>query len=607
MTSEMLLADKYLSIVNDRGKRSLPLQRVYRNMRQRGLFYKAYANLYSNYGATTPGSDVKDTIQGMSVKRIEAIIEQLEDGLYKWKPARRVYVPKANGQQRLISIPCWSDKLVQEVMRLILTAYYEPEFRDSSHGFRPNRSCFTALKQIKEKWTGTKWFIEGDIQGCFDNIPQELILRLLGQRIQDNRFLKLVREMLAAGYTEDWRYNQTHSGVPQGGVISPLLSNVVLHELDKWVEDELIPQHNRGQGRNKSPEYVKLIAQRCRAKKKGQWKRYTQLGKTLRHLASKDPYDPNYRRLRYTRFADDFALGYIGPKAEAEFIKQQLRDFLKKMGLTLSQEKTVITHARSQTARFLGYDLRVGWNNAQLSRMSTGRKIRSVNGRIQLTVPRSVTTKWLRKYCQQGKPVHSKILLHYSDYEIVSTYGAQIRGLINYYQLAYNVSQQLERVRWACLESCRKTLAAKHRLRKRQSRQRYYVRGEEGQRGHLSVVVERPDKKSLMATCGEQPLKYCPNATYTNDEIPPFTVAVRRKELIKRLLAETCECCGATRVPLEAHHVNKLANLRRHWQGRKQKPVWVKWMISRHRKTIFVCHSCHQDITHGRYDGAKLR
>lgn len=605
MSSEMLLADKYLSIVNNRGKRSLPLQRVYHNMRQRGLFYKAYANLYNNDGATTLGSDAKDTIQGMSVKRIDTIIQQLEDGVYKWKPTRRVYVPKANGQQRPISIPCWSDKLVQEVIRLILTAYYEPEFRNCSPGFRPNRSCFTALKQIKEKWTGTKWFIEGDIQGCFDNIPRELILRLLGQRIGDNRFLKLVREMLAAGYAEDWCYYQTHSGVPQGGVISPLLSNVVLHELDKWIEDELIPQHNQGRRRNRSSEYVRLISQRYRAKRKGRWKRYAQLGKTLRRLPSKDPYDPNYRRLRYIRFADDFALGYIGTKAEAEFIKQQISDFLSSMGLTLSQEKTLITHARSQTARFLGYDLRVGWNNAQLSQMSTGTKARSVNGRIQLAVPHSVATKWMRKYCAQGKPTHSKILFHYSDYEIVSTYGAQIRGLANYYQLAYNISQRLERVRWACLESCRKTLAAKHKLRKKQSHQRYYVR-EEGQRGHLRVIVERPDEKPLIARCGEQSLKYRPNATYANDEIPAFTVTVRHKELTKRLLAETCECCGATQVPLEAHHVNKLANLKHRWQGRKQKPEWVKWMISRHRKTIFVCRSCHQDITHGRYDGAKL-
>lgn len=605
MSSEMLLADKYLSIVNDRGKRSLPLKRVYRNMRQRGLFYKAYENLYSNAGATTPGSDPTDTIQGMSVARIDIIIQQLADGNYKWQPARREYVPKANGQERPISIPGWSDKMVQEVMRLILEAYYEPEFRPSSHGFRPNRSCFTALKHIKEIWTGTKWFIEGDIRACFDNIPRKLILHLLGQRIQDNRFLKLVKEMLAAGYMEDWRYYQTHSGVPQGGVVSPILSNIVLHELDKWVEDTLIPQHAAGKQRSESAEYKRLIARRCHAKKTGQWSRYTQLGKELRCLPSKDPYDPNYRRLRYIRFADDFALGYIGTKAEAEGIKQQVSDFLSGLGLTLSPEKTLITHARSQKARFLGYDIWVSWNNTKLSDFAAGKKARSVNGKIRLGVPHSVATRWMRHYCVNGKAHHTGWLIHYSDYEIVAFYGAQIRGLVNYYQLAPNISQQLERVRWACLESCRKTLVAKHSLTKTQSYKRYYMR-EAGKRNYLCVRIERSDKKPLIARCGEQSLKHRPNATYANDEIPPFTIVGRQRELTKRLLAEKCESCGVTHVSLEGHHVNKLADLRRRWQGRKHKPEWVKWMIGRRRKTIFVCRPCHEDITYGRYDRAKL-
>lgn len=605
MPSEMLSADKYLSIVNDRGKRSLPLKRVYRNMRQRGLFYKAYENLYSNAGATTPGSDPKDTIQGMSVARVDAIIQQLADGTYKWKPASRTYVPKANGQQRPISMPGWSDKLVQEVMRLILQAYYEPEFRESSHGFRPNRSCLTALKYVKETWTGTKWFIEGDIKGCFDNISHELILQLLGRRIQDNRFLKLVKDMLKAGYMEDWRYHQTHSGVPQGGVVSPILSNIVLHELDKWIEDTLIPQHTKGQQRSKSPRYKRLVMQRCRAKKNGQWQKYSQLGKMLRQIPSKDPHDSGYRRLRYIRFADDFLLGYVGNKTEAKQIKQQIAEFLEGLGLTLSQEKTMITHARSQTARFLGYELWTSWSNVKLASLTTNTKIRSINGRIQLGVPRSVATRWMRKYCVKGKPLHNKWLIHYSDYEVVNVYGAQIRGLVNYYQLAPNVSQRLERVYWACLESCRKTLVARHKLSRPQSYRRYYVR-EPGKRTHIRVIIERPEKKALIARCGEISLKYRPNATYANDEIPPFTVVGRQKELTKRLLAEKCECCGTTGVPLQAHHTNKLANLKRRWQGRKQKPEWVQWMISRHRKTIFVCQSCHQDITYGRYDGAKV-
>ena len=373
--------------------------------------------------------------------------------------------------------------------------------------------------------------------------------------------------------------------------------------MDKWIEDELIPQYTKGQKRNRSSAYRSLIMKRCRAKKNGQWQQYSQLGKSLRQIPSKDPYDLDYRRLRYVRFADDFLLGHIGTKAEAEQIKQQISDFLNGISLTLSPEKTLITHARSQTAHFLGYDIQVSWNNSRLKRSSTGQKSRSVNGVIRLDVPHSVVTKWMQKYCESGKPFHHKRIVHYSDYEIVATFGAQIRGLVNYYQLAPNISR-LEQVYWACLESCRKTLVAKYKLRKKQSYKRYYVK-EAGKRKHIQVVIERPDRKPLIARCGEKPLKYRSNATYANDKIPSFTVVGRQRELTKRLLAQKCECCNTEGVPLQAHHINKLANLKRRWQGRKQKPAWVEWMISRNRKTIFVCRPCHQDITYGRYDGAK--
>ncbi len=211
----------------------------------------------------------------------------------------------------------------------------------------------------------------------------------------------------------------------------------------------------------------------------------------------------------------------------------------------------------------------------------------------------------MQKYCAKGKPKHIPWLQHYSDYEIVSTYSAQLRGLVNYYQLAYNISTELSRVYWACTQSCRKTLAKKHKLTVAQSCKRYMTK-EGNFRAHLSVVVERPNKKPLIARCGEQPLKYHSKVFHTNDTIPPFNILGRQRELTKRLLAEKCECCGATHVPLEAHHVNKLANLQRQWKGKKQKPEWVKWMLARQRKTIFFCRSCHMDITFGRYDGAKL-
>ena len=411
----MLLADRYLQVVRSRGRRNLPLERVYRNMRRQGLFLKAYAKIYANDGATTVGTDAQDTIQGMSLARIDAIIEQLREGSYRWKPSRRTYIPKRNGSQRPLSVPNWSDKLVQEVMRMILEAYYEPQFQNSSHGFRPNRSCHTALREIKQTWTGTKWFIEGDIQGCFDNLQHEVIVTLLSRNIHDNRFLKLVKDMLRAGYVDDWRYHRTYSGAPQGGIISPILSNIVLHELDKYVEEQLIPRYTRGQRRKRNREYDRLWAAKKAAQQRGNKERFRALTKQLRQMPRHDPYDPDYRRLRYIRYADDFLLGFLGPKEEALAIKAELGAYLQQIGLTLSKEKTYVTHAREQAAKFLGYEITTAWDDAKLS-LCRDYKIRALNGTIQLRVPRAVGVKWLYRYTRNRKPCYKGGYIELSDY-----------------------------------------------------------------------------------------------------------------------------------------------------------------------------------------------
>jgi group II intron reverse transcriptase/maturase len=609
MTSEMLIADNYLRVVNDRGNRNLPLSRVYHNMRKRGLFLKAYGKIYRNAGATTVGTDGDDTIQGMSLERIETIIEQLRDGSYQWKPSRRIQIPKRNGDTRPISIPNWSDKLVQEVMRMILEAYFEPQFRDSSHGFRPNRSCHTALGNIKRKWNGTKWFIEGDIKGCFDNINHNLVIELLGRSIHDKRFLKLVKGALKAGYLEDWQYNRTFSGTPQGGIISPILSNIVLHELDKYVEDVLIPKYTRGRSRRENREYRTVRARRARARERSQIELAKQHAQHNRQLPSGDPFDPNFRRLRYCRYADDFILGFIGPKEEAQQIKQEVKSFLASIHLTLSENKTYITHARTKRARFLGYDISTSWNNTKITRYHDGSgKRRSVNGVIQLYVPRQVVTQWARRYTREGKPMHISNLTSLSDYEIVSTYGAQLRGIVNYYSLATNCGKALTSVRWYCMESCRKTLGAKHKIRSTKALYvKYYNQDRtDNEWSHLHIVVKRENKSPLVAKCGETPvvtrkLPYAPK-----DEIPPYVIAGGKSELVTTLLAGKCQLCGCEDM-LEAHHIRKLSDLKRRWQGRNNPPAWVESMISRRRKTIVVCKDCHNDITFGRYDGAKLK
>ena len=607
MTSEMLLADQYLRVVQSRGERALPLNRVYCNMRQRGLFLKAYAKIYANAGATTVGTDPQDTIQGMSVAEIDNIIEQLHSGTYQWKPSRRVYVPKHNGSQRPISIPNWSDKLVQEVIRIILEAYYEPQFRDSAHGFRPNRGCHTALQEIKRKWTGKKWFIEGDIKGCFDNLSFEIIEKLLSQSIHDNRFLKLIKEMLRAGYIDDWQYHQTHSGAPQGGIVSPILSNIVLHELDSYIEDVLIPLYTVGKRRKHNNEYYRITREKLNAKQRGDKSLYQQLSQQQRELPEGDPNDPGYKRLRYIRYCDDFLLGVIGTKEDARAIKAQLGKYLKGLELTMSQEKTYITHARTEAARFLGYEISTAWANTKITKDTGGVKRRSINGVIQLRVPKDIKSKWMRRYTRHGKPHQIGGYIELTDYEIVETFGAQLRGLTNFYSLADNLSvSSLRHVRWVCMESARKTLAAKHNIRKPGiTYLRYYRNGATTDEWrHIQVTVEREDKAPLVAKCGETPLR-TRKTSYISDKIPPKVIAGTTSELLTRLLAGKCELCHCM-ADLEAHHVNKLKSLRKRWQGKRDKPKWVEHMIARRRKTIVVCHPCHLQITHGRYDGQRV-
>src|SRR6266446_7657603 len=351
----MQKAEVVLSVLRERGRRGLPLTQLYRQMFNKDLYLLAYGNIYSNQGAMTPGTG-GETADGMSEEKIGEIIERMRHERYRFSPARRTYIPKKNGTLRPLGIPAWSDKLVGEVVRLLLEAYYEPGFSDRSHGFRKGRGCHTALREIRETWSGTTWFIEGDIRDCFGSLDQEILVGILAEKIHDERFLRLIRHMLKAGYLEDWEYRETLSGCPQGGVVSPILSNIYLHKLDEFVEQELIPQYARGTSRKDNPEYKRMQRQLAAARRHGDRAAARDLGKQLRRLPSKDPMDPGYRRLRYLRYADDVLLGFTGPKAEAEQIKARLAEFLREtLGLELSQPKTLITHARSQPARFLGY------------------------------------------------------------------------------------------------------------------------------------------------------------------------------------------------------------------------------------------------------------
>src|SRR5271155_4125992 len=452
----MQKAEVVLGVLRERGRRGLPCAQLYRQMFNKDLYLLAYGNIYSNQGAMTPGAS-EETADDMSEKKIDQITEAMRHERYRFAPARRTYIPKKNGKLRPLGLPSWSDKLVGEVVRLLLEAYYEPGFSDLSHGFRKGRGCHTALRKIHDTWTGTTWFIEGDISDCFGSLSHEILLGILAGRIHDQRFLRLIRNMLKAGYLEDWEYRETLSGVPQGGTVSPILSNIYLHKLDEFIEQELIPQYTRGASRKDNPEYKRVQRQLAAARRRGDRAAARGPGKQLRRLPSKDPMAPSYRRLRYLRYADDHLLGFTGPKAEAEQIKARLTVFLREtLGLEFNQQKTLITHARSQPARFLGYHVRIQHCDTKLT---SGR--RSVNGKIALRVPPDVIKAQCARYRQRGKPWHRSRLQNLDDYDIVRKYGAEYRGVVNYYLLAQDV-YRLNTLHWNAMTSMLKTLAAKH-------------------------------------------------------------------------------------------------------------------------------------------------
>jgi group II intron reverse transcriptase/maturase len=385
------------------------------------------------------------------------------------------------------------------VVRLILEAIYEPVFSGLSHGFRKGRGCHTALRDIRETWTGTVWFIEADISDCFTSIDHEILLGILAERIGDQRFLRLIRNMLKAGYLEDWEYHDTLSGVPQGGVVSPILSNIYLHKLDEFVEQELIPSYTQGARRRNNPEYHRLVDRLARARQHGDRAVARDLKKRLRELPSRDLMDPGYRRLRYIRYADDQLLGLIGSKAEAKEIKAALARFLREtLGLELNAGKTLITHARSQQARFLGYDTRVQHCDTK----RTG-GCRIANGKIALRVPPDVVKAQCARYRQHGKPWHRSQLQNLDDYNIVQIYGAEYRGVVNYYLLAQDV-WRLNTLQWYAETSMLKTLAAKHKSTVTKMAARYKAKTvtPDGPRTCFEARKKREGKPDLIARFG---------------------------------------------------------------------------------------------------------
>jgi group II intron reverse transcriptase/maturase len=590
---EMRNAETALTVIQDRGKRGLPIEGLYRQLFETDLYLVAYGRIYRNAGAMTRGI-TEETVDGMSMGKIGRLTDALRREEYRWTPVRRIHIEKKGSKKtRPLGIPCWSDKLLQEVIRLILEAYYEPQFSPASHGFRPKLGCHTALQEIRYSWTGTKWFIEGDIAKCFDSLDHEVMLSILREKIHDNRFLRLIEGLLRAGYLEEWRYNDTLCGSPQGAVLSPILANIYLDKLDQFIAGHLRPKYTRGTKRRTNPLYHRL---RYKAKKLAGMGRMEE-ARYMRREAQRVPYvhpsDQGYRRLKYVRYADDWLLGFVGPRREAEEIKDAVAQFLREhLKLELSATKTLITHASTEAARFLGYEVQSAYNNRWLD--DRGR--RCVNGIVMLRVPADVIQAKCARYLKHGKPLHRAELTHDSPFSIVARYQQEYRGIVEYYRLALNL-RKLTDLKWYMEKSLTQTLALKLSISVRAVYDRYrkVVDSGSGTTPVLEVTVERGEGKApLVARWGGISLERDTRAEITE---PTPIISRPRTELEQRLLADQCEICGATE-NIEVHHVRALKDLQ--IKGRREKPLWIRIMAARKRKTLVVCARCHDDIHAGR-------
>lgn len=574
--------------------------KLYRYLLRPDIYFVAYKNLYANNGAATKGVN-EDTADGFSEAKIDSIIKALADETYQPMPVRRTYIQKKNNRKKLrpLGIPTFTDKLVQEVLRMILEAVYEPIFLDVSHGFRPKRSCHTALKQLRREFNGTRWFVEGDIKGCFDNINHAVLVGLLSNKIKDARITKLIYKFLKAGYLENRQYHKTYSGTPQGGIISPLLANIYLHELDKFVMKLKSEFDTPGVGQI-TPEYrelhneIKRLSHRLtkvtgeeREMALAEYKPKRQKLMTIPCTAQTD------KKLKYVRYADDFLIAVKGNREDCQWIKSKLAEFIgDTLKMELSEDKTLITHS-SKCARFLGYDVRVR-RSGKIKRGGPGHvKMRTLNGGVELLVPLNdkirqfVFTKGVAIQKEDGSmfPVHRKYLIGLTDLEIVSVYNAELRGICNYYGMASNFCK-LHYFAYLMEYSCLKTLASKHKT----SLSKIIDKFNDGT-GKWGVPYETKlgNKRRYFANYAD--CKGKGSATdYISNAAVVYGYAVNTLE--NRLKAKVCELCGTTESDhYEVHHINKLKNL-------KGKERWEIAMIAKHRKTLVVCRDCHRSIIH---------
>ena len=577
-------------------------ERLYRNLYNPEFYLLAYANVAKSQGSMTAGADGQ-TLEGMSMSRIEGIITSMKDKSYHPQPARRKYIPKKNGKLRPLGVPSADDKIVQEIVRMILEAIYEPTFENCSHGFRPHRSCHTALMQVKREFTGAKWIVEGDIHACFDNFDHHVLIDLLRRRINDEAFLELIWKFLKAGYMEQWEYHCTYSGTPQGSGISPVCANIYLTELDRFILDYKKRFDRETVTRRKTSKEYEKAARRYRKARRAMAENAVHTPEMIREFKESrkekiaqnynDPLDVNYKKIQYNRDADDFVIGVIGSKEDAKKIKEDVKEFLsQKLHLEMSEEKTKITHS-SEKVRYLGYDFKV-IRSKNVKRTKTGDLKNTRYGKVFLYMPKE---KWVAKAMERkaievkrdkvtGKetwrPMPRKELMNLNDAEIVARFNSEIRGMYNYYMIAENVAT-LHKYYYMARYSLLKTLAGKHRTYVSEIKKRYM------KDGILKIPYVTKSGPKVCEFYHDGFRKQQRGYDHVSDILPVYKKYDGRFTIINRIKAGKCELCGANADYLIMHHVRTLKQL-------TGKDEYEKKMLDIHRKSLALCPTCYSNL-----------
>jgi group II intron reverse transcriptase/maturase len=577
---------------------------LYRLMLRKDMYVLAYERLKSIPGNMTPGTD-DETLDGFSEEEIGKIIAQMKDESYQCRPVRESFIPKANGKLRRLGIPCPRDKIVQEVVRIILEAVYDsphgPYFSEQSYGFRRGKSVHGALKEVQKKWSGVIWLVEGDIQSCFDDIDHHMLVDVLRKKIKDERFIALIWKFLKAGYQDLERArHDSLAGTPQGGIASPILATIYLHELDAFVE-RLQAELEKGRQRRPNHEYELISDRRYRLAKAGKadTEEFRRLGTQMRNLPSLDTRDPNFVRIKYVRYADDWLIGVIGSHELAEEIKNRVGGFLKdKLALTLSQDKTRITNARTEEAEFLGYRIRRGRardsQKVTASTNGSGRqfKRRSTGMEVVLKAPMDRLIKRLasKGFCDgKGVPKHKAGWTVLDEDQIISLYSSINRGIQQFYRPADNWPE-LQRVQYILKYSLAKTLALKMRV----SITRVMKARDIGVR-----VTNKNGQVRNVAFFRNTDWTVKRDAFKDSPEIDLVRMNVRLRTRSK--LGLPCVVCGDPN-RVQMHHVR---HIRKFEDGAPR--GFTRVMAALNRKQVPVCKACHERIHRGEYDGLSLK